>query len=229
MREPILRYVELKTGHGDNGPAWIARVVPSRSGRTLYFNGRALKRETGGGIAGNHVDLESGDEYWVSDVKKNGHDRHWAGGGVVLIEQSAVPEYLLLTGASSLQERRLKVVPDFPLAHPRDFERLEHKGIAVCLMTGTTISRKDSGSIETRLATPADARAIAELHTASWVESLGMEPSFPFEERFARWNTRLSDPTVHCLIAENDRELIGFADAEVTLSCAELTNVYVCP
>lgn len=83
--------------------------------------------------------------------------------------------------------------------------------------------------IETRLATTADASAIAELHTASCVESLGVEPSFPLEERIARWNTRLSQPGVRCLVAESDGEVIGFADAEITLSGAELTNVYVHP
>ena len=35
----MLRYIELKTGHDDNGPAWIARVKLSKSKRTIYFNG----------------------------------------------------------------------------------------------------------------------------------------------------------------------------------------------
>lgn len=83
--------------------------------------------------------------------------------------------------------------------------------------------------IETRLATTADASAVAELHTASWIESLGVEPSLPFEERIARWKTRHSEPGVRCLVAESDGEVIGFADAEITLSGAELTNVYVHP
>ena len=41
----MLKYIELKTGYNDNGPAWIGRVKVSKSGCTLYFNGRALKRE----------------------------------------------------------------------------------------------------------------------------------------------------------------------------------------
>ena len=59
-----------------NGPAWIARVKLSKSGRIVYFNGKALKRAIGGGISGNHVDLQTGEEYWVSGVKKDGLDRH---------------------------------------------------------------------------------------------------------------------------------------------------------
>ena len=43
----MLRYIELKSGHGDSGPAWIARVTLSRSGRTVYFNGQALKQAGG--------------------------------------------------------------------------------------------------------------------------------------------------------------------------------------
>jgi hypothetical protein len=94
MVSTMLRYIELKTGLGDS-PAWIGRVTLSRSKTTVYFNGRALKRAKGG-ISGNYFDVESGDEYWVSGVKKNGQDRHWAGSGRVLVEASAVAEYLVL-------------------------------------------------------------------------------------------------------------------------------------
>jgi hypothetical protein len=91
----MLKYIEQKTGYADNGPAWIARVKVSKSGRTVYFNGRALKRIEGGGVGGNHIDLDSGDEYWVSGVSKRGVNRHWAGSGTIMIEASAVPAYLL--------------------------------------------------------------------------------------------------------------------------------------
>src|SRR5262245_5530489 len=46
----MLKYIELKSGYADNGPAWIANVSISKTGRTIYFNGRALKR-TKSGIA----------------------------------------------------------------------------------------------------------------------------------------------------------------------------------
>jgi hypothetical protein len=39
-----LRYIELKSGHADNGPAWIGYVKYSQTGRTVYFNGRGLLR-----------------------------------------------------------------------------------------------------------------------------------------------------------------------------------------
>ena len=96
----VLKYIELKSGYSDNGPAWIARVGVSKSGRTLYFNGKPLKR--GQGISANRYDLETGEEYWVSNVKKDGSDRHWAGSGRVSVEASAVADYLAITAVPSL-------------------------------------------------------------------------------------------------------------------------------
>lgn len=105
----MLRYLELKTGFGDCGPAWIARVCFSRSKATVYFNGRALKRAKGGGVSGNYFDIESGEEYWVSGVKKNGRDRHWAGSGRVWVEAGAVEEYLAIRNLPALDSARFEI------------------------------------------------------------------------------------------------------------------------
>lgn len=115
----MLRYVELKSGQNDRGPAWIARVKVSRSGNTVYFDGKALKR--GGAISGNHIDLETGEEYWVSGVKKDGTDRHWAGSGKISIEKSAVAEYLKEVGQTAIDSTRLTVIPDLS---ETDIERI---------------------------------------------------------------------------------------------------------
>jgi hypothetical protein len=64
-----------------------------QDGRTAYYRGRELRRVKGGGISGNHVDVETDEEYWVSGVKKNGEDRHWAGVGEVEIDEDALDEY----------------------------------------------------------------------------------------------------------------------------------------
>ena len=126
----MLKYIELKSGYADNGPAWIARVKVSRSGRTVYFNGKALKRATGGGVSGNYIDIETYEEYWVSGGKKNGLDRHWAGSGLVVIEASIVGEYLQLVGATELDRTRFKVINDLPetnsaVFHNRENEKFE--------------------------------------------------------------------------------------------------------
>ena len=33
-----IKYIELKTGYADNGPAWIGNVKESKTGKTIYFN-----------------------------------------------------------------------------------------------------------------------------------------------------------------------------------------------
>lgn len=123
----MLKYIEQKTGHADNGPAWIAHVTLSKSGRTVYFNGKALKRLSGGGIAGNHFDMETGDEYWISGVKKRGVNRHWAGSGAIMIETSAVQEYLQLAGQPALDARRFRVVDDMQKTDPSKFYDRENQ------------------------------------------------------------------------------------------------------
>jgi hypothetical protein len=108
----FLRYVELKSGHSDNGPAWIGYVTPSKTGRTLYFNGRGLAKLKGQRRAesgGNYVDMETGESFWVSGVKKNGEDRHWAGSGKIFVEAAALSEYLKAIGANALDSSHYEV------------------------------------------------------------------------------------------------------------------------
>lgn len=120
----ILRYVELKSGHSDKGPAWIGYVEQSKSGRTLYFNGRGLRKLKGqrrGESGGNYIDMETGESFWVSGVKKNGQDRHWAGSGKVLIEAAAVTEYLATIKATALDTRSCEITHSI---RKTDIERL---------------------------------------------------------------------------------------------------------
>lgn len=102
-----IRYIELKTGYGDDGPAWIGKVKISRSGNTVYFNDHAFQRHRG--ISGNFIDIESGDEYWISGVKKNGEDRHWAGNGKIIIDSKIIPEYLEIVGEKELDKTKFIV------------------------------------------------------------------------------------------------------------------------
>lgn len=109
----LLRYIELKSGYGDNGPAWIGYVTSSKTGRTLYFNERGLLKLKGQRRAdsgGNYIDVETGEAFWVSGVKKNGEDRHWAGSGKVLVEAAALTEYLKTVRATSLDKSRYEVI-----------------------------------------------------------------------------------------------------------------------
>ena len=45
----------------------------------------------------------------ISGVKKDQNDRHWAGSGVVMVDESAVEEYLAFIGVKNLDERRYKI------------------------------------------------------------------------------------------------------------------------
>lgn len=98
MARRQLRYVELTTRSNHNGPASISWVTINRTGKTIYYRDRVLRRIRSGGVVGNYYDVETGEEYWVSGVKRNGEDRHWAGSGPVEIDDDARDEYRRLTG-----------------------------------------------------------------------------------------------------------------------------------
>lgn len=101
MRTKI-KYIELKSGFSDNGNAWIGLVSFSKSGKTVYFDGKAFQSLNGMGISGNYYDIESGDEYWISGVKKDMTDRHQFGGGKILVEKRILSDYLQTIGKSEL-------------------------------------------------------------------------------------------------------------------------------
>ncbi len=86
-------YVENKDGDIDGVDARIGWVTFSKSGRSVYYRGKTLKRAKGGGIAGNHFDEETGEEYWVSGIKKRGSNAHWAESASIAVDDDAKEEY----------------------------------------------------------------------------------------------------------------------------------------
>ncbi len=110
MARQEMLYIELKSDSNDRGPAWIGLATFSGSGRTIYFDGKALKRIRGGGIEGNHYDLKTGEEYWISGVKKDGSDRHWAGSGMVIVDSRVVDNYCGFRGLSQLDPKKYKIM-----------------------------------------------------------------------------------------------------------------------
>lgn len=105
-----LLYVELKSGHSDCGPAWIGFANRSTSGKTIYFNDKAFQSCKGRGIGANYFDLETEEEYWISGVKENRSDRHWAGSGTIMVDRSALGAYLRAVGLDSLPTSGYKIV-----------------------------------------------------------------------------------------------------------------------
>ena len=105
-----LKYIELKSGFGDNGPAWIGLVSFSKSGKTIYFNGKGFQSLNGTGISGNYFELETGNEYWISGVKKNMSDRHKFGSGKIFVEKRILDDYLKIIGKSKLQKKEYEII-----------------------------------------------------------------------------------------------------------------------
>ncbi len=86
-------YVENKNGYIDDFSAHIGWVTFSKTGKSVYYQDKVLSRIKGGGISGNHFDEETGEEYWVSGIKKRGSNTHWAESTKVKIDGDAKEEY----------------------------------------------------------------------------------------------------------------------------------------
>ena len=90
-------YVEHKPAeHNDRGVAWIGWVTFSKTGRTVYTRGLRLRRTSGLSCA-NHVDVDTGEEYWVSGPKRDGTDRLY-GNAPVEVDADAREAYERLRG-----------------------------------------------------------------------------------------------------------------------------------
>ncbi len=124
MKTEIL-YVELIQQYDHQGPAWIGYGQFSKSGRTVYFNGKVFGR--GRSPIGNHFDIESGEEYWISGIKKNGEDRHRFGSGKIFIDKSIIEDYLEITGETNLQKNKFVVVELVNLPNKELSRRIENK------------------------------------------------------------------------------------------------------
>lgn len=63
-------YIENKEGLIDGTDACIGWVSFSKTGKTIYYKGKTFISNKGKGVRGNFRDLETGEEYWISGVKK---------------------------------------------------------------------------------------------------------------------------------------------------------------
>jgi hypothetical protein len=118
-----LYYIEQKTGSNHNGPAWIGYIKKSKTGKTIYFNNKAYQKFG----HGDYADIETGEGYWISRIKRNGEDRHWAGHGKIMIDRKAVAEYLEYRKIPELKQSEYVVVDIIEIKQPMDFYELENK------------------------------------------------------------------------------------------------------
>ena len=101
-------YVEIETGTNHNGKAWIGKCFYSKTGQTIYFNGNIYRKSKGS--SSNYFDIESGNRFWISGVKKDGNDRHKFGKGIIEIDQSIVEEYLKKITETELPKNKFKII-----------------------------------------------------------------------------------------------------------------------
>ncbi|MEX0793444.1 MAG: hypothetical protein WD045_09935 [Pirellulaceae bacterium] len=73
LRSRIM-YVENKST-GLNGPARIGRVYFSKTGKTIYCHGKRFRSLKGSGFKANYFDVDTGEQYWITGVKKRGGNR----------------------------------------------------------------------------------------------------------------------------------------------------------
>ena len=84
-------YIERKSGQL-TGEARIGRVTFSKTGRTLRYRDLALAR-CGNGYKWNHLEVASGEEFWVSGPHRDGGDRLYGERLPVEIDEDVRVEY----------------------------------------------------------------------------------------------------------------------------------------
>lgn len=88
-------YIEDKSS-GLEGGARIGRVYFSKTGKTLYYKGRRFQSLKGMGFKANYIDIDNGDEFWISGTKKDRNDRLYGGQLGVEIDEDVKDEYFKL-------------------------------------------------------------------------------------------------------------------------------------
>jgi hypothetical protein len=69
----------------------------------------------------------TGNLYWISGVKKDTNDRHWAGSGKIMVDRSILSEYLTLVGLTTLPKSKYEIV-DLDNSIPKELvNRIENQ------------------------------------------------------------------------------------------------------
>ncbi|HMP91015.1 MAG TPA: 1-deoxy-D-xylulose-5-phosphate synthase [Kiritimatiellia bacterium] len=92
MKSRIM-YIENKSRGLAGGDARIGRVSFSKTGSTLYYGGRTFRSLKGTGFKSNYIDINTGEEFWISGPKKNGQDRLYGEAVPVHIDEDVAEEY----------------------------------------------------------------------------------------------------------------------------------------
>ena len=85
-------YIEDKSS-GLSGPARLGRVTFSKTGKTIYYQGRTFQSLKGSGFKANYYDIATRAEYWISGPRKDGADRLYGERSPVDIDEDVRAEY----------------------------------------------------------------------------------------------------------------------------------------
>jgi hypothetical protein len=85
-------YIEYK-GDGLHGSARIGRVRFSRTGTTIYYGRKSFGKLGGRGFKANYMDVETGEQYWISGPRRDGTDRLYKSDWPVEIDEDVREEY----------------------------------------------------------------------------------------------------------------------------------------
>lgn len=88
--KPRIMYIEDKSS-SISGSARIGLVTFSKSGRSIYYQGRRFSSLGGEGFKANFREVESGAEFWISGPHQDGRDRLYP--GIVEIDEDIREEY----------------------------------------------------------------------------------------------------------------------------------------
>jgi len=100
-------YIEEKPD-GIRGPARIGRVRTSKTGKTLYYDGKTFESLKGAGGKANYFDVETGDAYWISGCRRDGADRLYNEADPVYIDDDVRDEYwTTIRGAPERKDDRI--------------------------------------------------------------------------------------------------------------------------
>ena len=87
-----LMYIEDKS-HGIDTPGRIGWVHFSKSGRSLYYQGRRFHRLGGQGFKANYFEEATGAHHWISGPRRDRNDRLYGGARGVEVDRDARAAY----------------------------------------------------------------------------------------------------------------------------------------
>jgi len=85
-------YIERKAGNL-TGPARVGRVTYSKTGATIYYQGKEFRSLKGAGFKANYYEVKTGDEYWISGPRQDGNDALYATNVATEIDSDVNDEY----------------------------------------------------------------------------------------------------------------------------------------